>query len=176
MTAFFLKMHKLSYNNSMTKETKTNAMRILDSAGISYTVHTYDAQDGHIDGVSVALKCNEDPEQVFKTLVTKGNDNNFYVFVIPVEEELDLKACAKAAGVKNVEMIHVKDLLKTTGYIRGGCSPVGMKKKYTTIFDETIVLFDTILVSGGKIGTQIEVAPDDLLALTDGTTASITRG
>lgn len=160
----------------MAKETKTNAMRMLDSAGISYTVHTYDVEDGHIDGVSVAMKCNEDPEQVFKTLVTKGNDNNFYVFVIPVGEELDLKACAKAAGVKSVEMIHVKDLLKTTGYIRGGCSPVGMKKKYTTIYDETIVLFDTILVSGGRIGTQVEVAPDDLLSVTDGRVASITRG
>ena len=160
----------------MAKETKTNAMRMLDSAGISYTVHTYDVEDGHIDGVSVAMKCNEDPEQVFKTLVTKGNDNNFYIFVIPVGEELDLKACAKAAGVKSVEMIHVKDLLKTTGYIRGGCSPVGMKKKYTTIYDETIVLFDTILVSGGRIGTQIEVAPDDLLSVTDGRVASITRG
>ena len=160
----------------MAKETKTNAMRMLDSAGISYTVHTYDVEDGHIDGVSVAMKCNEDPEQVFKTLVTKGNDNNFYIFVIPVGEELDLKACAKAAGVKSVEMIHVKDLLKTTGYIRGGCSPVGMKKKYTTIYDETIVIFDTILVSGGRIGTQIEVAPDDLLSVTDGRVASITRG
>lgn len=167
---------KLIYNSDMAKETKTNAMRMLDSAGISYTVHTYDTEDGHIDGVSVAMKCNENPEQVFKTLVTKGNDNNFYVFVIPVGEELDLKACAKAAGVKSVEMIHVKDLLKTTGYIRGGCSPVGMKKKYTTIYDETIVLFDTILVSGGRIGTQIEVAPDDLLAITDGITAAITRG
>ena len=160
----------------MAKETKTNAMRMLDSAGISYTVHTYDVEDGHIDGVSVAMKCKEDPEQVFKTLVTKGNDNNFYIFVIPVGEELDLKACAKAAGVKSVEMIHVKDLLKTTGYIRGGCSPVGMKKKYTTIYDETIVIFDTILVSGGRIGTQIEVAPDDLLAITEGSTAAITRG
>lgn len=160
----------------MAKETKTNAMRMLDSAGISYTVHTYDSDDGHIDGVSVAMKCGEDPEQVFKTLVTKGNDNNFYVFVIPVGEELDLKACAKAAGVKSVEMIHVKDLLKTTGYIRGGCSPVGMKKQYMTIYDETIILFDTILVSGGRIGTQIEVSPEDLLTLTKGTTAAITRG
>ena len=149
---------------------------MLDSAGISCTVHTYDTEDGDTAGVSVVMKCNEEPEQVFKTHVTKGNNNNFYVFVIPVGEELDLKACAKAAGVKSVEMIHVKDLLKTTGYIRGGCSPVGMKKKYTTIYDETIVLFDTILVSGGRIGTQIEVAPDDLLAITDGITAAITRG
>lgn len=159
----------------MAKEAKTNAMRMLDAAGIEWTLHTYDASDGHIDGAAVARKCNEDPEQVFKTLVTQGNDRNFYVFVIPVEEELDLKACARAAGVKSVEMIHVKDLLKTTGYIRGGCSPIGMKKKFRTIYDETIVLFDTVLVSGGRIGTQIEVKPDDLLRVTDGITADITR-
>jgi Cys-tRNA(Pro)/Cys-tRNA(Cys) deacylase len=159
----------------MSKEAKTNAMRMLDSAGIPYTVHTYDASDGKIDGAAVARKCHEDPEQVFKTLVTEGNDRNFYVFVIPVEEELDLKACARAAGVKSVEMIHVKDLLKTTGYIRGGCSPIGMKKKFKTVFDETIVLFDTVLVSGGRIGTQVEVKPDDLLKITDGMTAAITR-
>ena len=105
---------------SMAKETKTNAMRKLDTLHISYTEHQYDASDGHIDGVAVATKCGLDPDQVFKTLVTQGNDRNFYVFVIPVREELDLKKCAKAAQVKSVEMIHVKDLLKTTGYIRGG--------------------------------------------------------
>ena len=159
----------------MAKETKTNAMRMLDAAGIDWKLHTYDASDGHIDGAAVARKCGEDPEQVFKTLVTEGNDRNFYVFVVPVEEELDLKACARAAGVKCVEMIHVKDLLKTTGYIRGGCSPIGMKKKFKTIYDETVILFDTVLVSGGRIGTQVEVKPDDLLRLTDGITADITR-
>ena len=159
----------------MAKEAKTNAMRMLDSAGIAYTLHTYDASDGHIDGVAVAKKCNEDPDMVYKTLVTKGNDNEHYVFVIPVAEELDLKACAKTVGVKSVEMVHVKDLLKLTGYVRGGCSPVGMKKKFTTVYDETVVLFDTILVSGGRIGTQIEAAPDDLIKITDGITAAITR-
>ena len=159
----------------MAKEAKTNAMRMLEKEGISYQLHTYDASDGHIDGAAVARKCNEDPDMVYKTLVTQGNDHNYYVFVIPVEQELDLKACAKAVGAKSVEMVHVKDLLKITGYIRGGCSPVGMKKKYTTVFDETIVLFNTILVSGGRIGTQIEVAPDDLLRVTDGITAAITR-
>lgn len=159
----------------MAKETKTNAMRKLDTLHISYTEHQYDASDGHIDGVAVATKCGLDPDQVFKTLVTQGNDHNFYVFVIPVREELDLKKCAKAAQVKSVEMIHVKDLLKTTGYIRGGCSPVGMKKEFSTFFDETMVLFDTVYVSGGRIGTQIEISPDDLIRVTNGTLTALTR-
>lgn len=159
----------------MAKETKTNAMRKLDTLHISYTEHQYDASDGHIDGVAVAAKCGLDPDQVFKTLVTQGNDRNFYVFVIPVREELDLKKCAKAAQVKSVEMIHVKDLLKTTGYIRGGCSPVGMKKEFSTFFDETMVLFDTVYVSGGRIGTQIEISPDDLMRVTKGTLTALTR-
>lgn len=160
---------------SMAKETKTNAMRKLDTLHISYTEHQYDASDGHIDGVAVATKCGLNPDQVFKTLVTQGNDHNFYVFVIPVREELDLKKCAKAAQVKSVEMIHVKDLLKTTGYIRGGCSPVGMKKEFSTFFDETMVLFDTVYVSGGRIGTQIEISPDDLIRVTNGTLTALTR-
>ena len=159
----------------MAKETKTNAMRKLDTLHISYTEHQYDASDGHIDGVAVATKCGLDPDQVFKTLVTQGNDRNFYVFVIPVREELDLKKCAKAAQVKSVEMIHVKDLLKTTGSIRGGCSPVGMKKEFSTFFDETMVLFDTVYVSGGRIGTQIEISPDDLIRVTNGTLTALTR-
>lgn len=159
----------------MAKETKTNAMRKLHTLHISYTEHQYDASDGHIDGVAVATKCGLDPDQVFKTLVTQGNDRNFYVFVIPVREELDLKKCAKAAQVKSVEMIHVKDLLKTTGYIRGGCSPVGMKKEFSTFFDETMVLFDTVYVSGGRIGTQIEISPDDLIRVTNGTLTALTR-
>ncbi len=149
-------------------------MRMLESAGIAYTEHTYDVEDGKLDGVSVAEKCGEDPEQVFKTLVTEGNDRNHYVFVIPVKEKLDLKACARAAGVKSIEMIPQKELLPLTGYIHGGCSPVGMKKPFPTFFDETVVLFDTILVSGGRIGTQVEVAPDDLLRITNGTTAALT--
>ncbi len=155
------------------KETKTNAMRMLESAGINYTLHTYDVSDDLVDGVSVAKKCGENPEQVFKTLVTVGNDKEHYVFVVPVAQKLDLKACAKAAGVKSVEMIPQKELLPLTGYIHGGCSPVGMKKPFTTIFDETMILFDTILVSGGRVGTQVEVAPDDLLKITNGTTAPI---
>lgn len=155
------------------KETKTNAMRMLESAGINYMLHTYDVSDDLIDGVSVAKKCGEDPEQVFKTLVTVGNDKEHYVFVVPVAQKLDLKACAKAAGVKSVEMIPQKELLPLTGYIHGGCSPIGMKKPFKTVFDETMILFDTILVSGGRVGTQVEVAPDDLLRITNGTTAPI---
>jgi len=155
------------------KETKTNAMRMLKSAGISYTLHTYDVSDDLIDGVSVAKKCGEDPEQVFKTLVTVGNDKEHYVFAVPVAQKLDLKACAKAAGVKSVEMIPQKELLPLTGYIHGGCSPIGMKKPFKTVFDETMILFDTVLVSGGRVGTQVEVAPDDLLKITNGTTAPI---
>ena len=155
------------------KEDKTKAMRMLDTAGITYQVHTYPVEDGAIDAVSVAKKCGEDPEQVFKTLVTQGSDHNHYVFVVPAEEHLDLKACARAVGVKAVEMIPQKDLLKTTGYIHGGCSPIGMKKKFVTVYDETIVLFDTVLVSGGRVGLQVEVKPDDLIKITDGLTAPI---
>lgn len=157
------------------KEQKTNAMRMLEAAGIAYTEHTYDTDDGQIDGVSVARKCGEDPEQVFKTLVTVGDDRNYYVFVIPVEQMLDLKACARAAGVRRVEMIPQKDLLKITGYIHGGCSPVGMKKPFRTVYDETVILFDTVMVSGGRVGVQIELDPQDLIRITGGVTADITR-
>lgn len=150
-------------------------MRILDQNHISYQIHTYDVSDEMIDGVSVAKKCGENPEQVFKTLVTVGNDKNHYVFVIPVAEKLDLKECAKAVGVKNVEMIPQKELLGLTGYIHGGCSPIGMKKKFETVFDETIILFDKIMVSGGRVGTQVEVNVEDLIRITDGKIKAITR-
>ena len=105
--------------------------------------------------------------------MTKGDDGNHYVFVIPVKEKLDLKACARAVGVKSVAMLPQKELLKTTGYVHGGCSPVGMKKLFVTVYDETVVLFDTILVSGGKIGTQIEIAPDDIIKITEGKVAGL---
>lgn len=146
---------------------------MLDEAGILYTVHTYDAQDGKLDAVSVAETLNQNPEQVFKTLVTIGNDKNHYVFVVPGNQKLDLKACAKAAGVKSVEMIPQKELLKTTGYIHGGCSPVGMKKLFPTWIDETAQLFDTICVSGGRIGLQVELNPSDLIELIGGKYAAI---
>lgn len=166
----------MQYNETMAKEEKkTNAMRMLDSEGITYTVHAYDVSDGQLDGVTVARKCGQDPEQVFKTLVTQGDDHEHYVFVIPVAEKLDLKACARAVGVKSVEMIPQKTLLPLTGYIHGGCSPVGMKKPFVTVFDETVVLFDTIMVSAGKVGLQMEVNPEDLLRITGGSTAALTR-
>ena len=156
------------------KEDKTNALRILDSEGIPYTTHTYDTDDGLIDGVSVARKVGEDPEEVFKTLVTRGEDRNYYVFVIPVAERLDLKACARSVGVKSVAMIPQKELFPLTGYVHGGCSPVGMKKKFTTVFDETIVLLDRIIVSAGRVGLQMVLDPQDLLRITEGLTAPLT--
>ncbi len=156
------------------KEMKTNAMRMVENEGISYIEHTYDVSDGVPDGLTVARRTNQDPDHVFKTLVTQGDDRNYYVFVIPVTSKLDLKACARAAGVKSVEMIPQKDLLRITGYIHGGCSPVGMKKRFPTYYDETVVLFDTILVSGGRVGLQMEINPDDLIALTNGKIAPLT--
>lgn len=141
---------------------KTNAMRILDAKKISYELITYDSQDGKIDGVSVAHKINKDLKCVYKTLVAQGNSKQNYVFIIPVEAELDLKKAAKAAGEKKIEMIPVKDIQKLTGYIRGGCSPVGMKKLYPTFIEEQAAELGKIVVSGGKIGIQIEVSLADL--------------
>lgn len=156
------------------KEEKTNVMRILDKAKIPYRHYAYDASDGHIDGEAVAKKLGQNPEQVFKTLVTQGASGGYFVFVIPVQKELNLKAAAKAVGEKSVSMLHVADLLKITGYIRGGCSPIGMKKQYPTVIDETCELFDTIIFSAGRIGTQVEVAPDDLINLISASAAAIT--
>ena len=143
-------------------QVKTNAMRILDKENIKYNISTYENKDGKIDGVSVASKIGKNVEQVFKTLVLQGQSKEIYVFVIPVNEELDLKKSAKVAGEKKVEMIHVKDINKYTGYIRGGCSPIGMKKLYKTFIHSTAENLETIVVSGGKIGMQIELSPKDL--------------
>ncbi|MEH7382219.1 Cys-tRNA(Pro) deacylase [Bacillus sp. JJ1533] len=154
---------------------KTNAMRILDSRKIEYKIHTYESNDGKIDGVSVAQKVGLDSKKVYKTLVTHGNSNDIFVFVIPVEEELDLKKAAKVAKVKKVEMVHVKDIQKHTGYIRGGCSPIGMKKAYPTFIDEHAVSLDSIIVSAGKIGMQVELKVDDLTFATNGEIVDITK-
>ncbi len=143
---------------------KTNAMRLLDAARLEYNSLSYDSKDGKIDGVSVAGKIGRDPEQVYKTLVAQAG-RNVYVFIIPVEAELDLKKAAKAAGEKKVEMIPVKDIQKLTGYIRGGCSPVGMKKLYPTFIDSQGEQLESIIVSGGKIGLQIELASERLKEL-----------
>lgn len=144
---------------------KTNAMRILDKAGISYNTYTYDHKDGLIDGISVAQKMGQAIEKVFKTLVTQGASREYYVFVIPVADELDLKAAARTVGEKAVEMIKVADINKVTGYIRGGCSPIGMKKDYKTVLDNSCAGLEAIIVSAGKIGHQIELSPDDLVTL-----------
>lgn len=147
----------------MKKINKTNAMRILDSMGIEYDYIAYECEDGKIDGVSVAQKTGQNPETVFKTLVSVGHSKELYVFCIPVEYELDLKKAAKASGEKNIELLPLKELTKNTGYIRGGCSPIGMKKHYRTFIDETAILNDKILVSAGCIGVQLVIKPYDLL-------------
>lgn len=154
------------------KEEKTNVMRVLEQKQIPYTAHTYPA-DGPTDGVSVANYLGQDVEQVFKTLVTKAASGTYYVFDIPVAENLDLKKAAKAVGEKSIAMIHQKELLPLTGYVHGGCSPVGMKKQFHTVFHETVILFDTICVSAGKIGAQVEAAPDDLIGLLNADTADL---
>ena len=154
------------------KEEKTNVMRVLEQKNIPYTAHTY-PPDGPIDGVSVASYLGQDVEQVFKTLVTKGASGAYYVFDVPVAENLDLKKAAKAVGEKSIAMLPQKELLPLTGYVHGGCSPVGMKKQFPTVFHETAVLFDTICVSAGKIGAQVEVAAEPLLRLLGAETADI---
>lgn len=142
---------------SKKKIKKTNALRILDQHDIKYQLYEYDFSDEHIDGMSVAKKIEKNPEEVFKTLVCKS-DKEYYVFVIPVIYNLDLKKAAKAANVKKVEMIPLKTLLPTTGYIHGGCSPIGMKKEFETFFHEDVILFDKIIFSAGLRGLQVEVS------------------
>lgn len=156
-------------------EAKTNAMRILDKQKISYTTHEYPHGKDAVDGVTVACLLGQNPDQVFKTLVTKGTGREYYVFVIPVDEELDLKKCAKSVGEKSVEMIPVKEITRVTGYVRGGCSPVGMKKQYKTIYHITAKTIPTIIVSAGRIGLQMDLAPEELIALTDGQIADIVK-
>lgn len=143
------------------KMEKTNAMRRLDALKISYKEHTYTDTDA-ISGVEVAAVLKQEPERVFKTLVTQGKNKNYYVFMVPVAEELDLKKAAKAVGEKSIEMIPSKELLPLTGYIHGGCSPIGMKKFFKTTIHETAPTFDTIFFSGGRIGFQIELPFSDL--------------
>ncbi len=144
---------------------KTNAMRILEKAGINFSTYSYDHSDGLIDGVSVADKIGQPVGHVYKTLVTQGASREYFVFIIPVADELDLKAAARAVNEKAVEMIKVADINKVTGYIRGGCSPIGMKKDYKTVLDSSCKELNTIIISAGKLGHQIELAPDDLLKL-----------
>ncbi|EOT2958951.1 TPA: Cys-tRNA(Pro) deacylase [Clostridium perfringens] len=150
------------------KKLKTNAMRILDSKKVSYEMLSYESEDGKIDGISVAHKIGVDEKNVFKTLVAQGTSKELYVFVIPVAEELDLKNAAKIAGEKKVEMIPVKDILKHTGYIRGGCSPIGLRRPYKTFIHESAKDLDFMIVSAGKIGHQIKLKPNDLVNVVEG--------
>lgn len=148
------------------KEEKTNVMRLLDQKKVPYTPHTYPHGDGEApDGVTVARSLGLDPDRVFKTLVTKGASGGYYVFDIPVAATLDLKKAARAVGEKSVAMLPSKELLPLTGYVHGGCSPVGMKKPFPTVFHRSALDQETILVSAGKIGFQVEVRPGDLIAL-----------
>ena len=156
------------------KEEKTNVMRVLEQKKVPYTAHTYPVGDSAPDGAAVARMLGQNPDAVFKTLVTKGASGGYYVFPIPVAETLDLKKAARAVGEKSVAMLPAKELLPLTGYVHGGCSPVAMKKQLPTVFDETCLLFDTICVSAGKVGFQVEVRPGDLIALVDGATADVT--
>ncbi|MGG5255264.1 Cys-tRNA(Pro) deacylase [Neobacillus sp. SM06] len=147
-------------------QTKTNAMRLLDAQKIPYEMVSYDANDGKIDGVSVAAKMGRSSSEVFKTLVAQGASKAIVIFVIPVSAELDLKKAAKVSGEKKVEMVPVKDIQKWTGYIRGGCSPIGMKKDYRTFIDQSGQALDSVVVSGGKIGLQIVINPNQLKKVT----------
>ena len=152
---------------SKSKEIKTNAMRILDRNKVSYKVNTYQC-DEFIDGVHIADKLGQPYEKSFKTLVTVGKSGEHYVFVIPVNEEIDMKKASKSVGEKSVEMLHVKDINAVTGYIRGGCTPLGMKKQFVTVVDESAEKFDEIIISGGKIGVQIFLNPKDLVKVVRG--------
>ncbi|MCI8802355.1 MAG: Cys-tRNA(Pro) deacylase [Oscillibacter sp.] len=159
------------------KEEKTNVMRILDQKKVPYTAHFYEESQGPQGtreyGVHVALALGQDPRRAFKTLAAKGASGGYYVFDIPTPDTLDLKKAAKAAGEKSVELLAVKDITAVTGYVRGGCSPVGMKKPYPVFFHETALDYETIYISAGKIGVQAEVEPGALLAMLGAGTADL---
>ena len=154
-------------------EQKTNVMRALEQKKIRYTPHEYPHGAEAVDGVTVAGLIGAAPEQVFKTLVTRGASKSIYVFVIPVAAELDLKKAARAVGEKSITMIHVSEITALTGYVRGGCSPIGMKKQYKTVYHESALEQETIIVSAGRIGSQVELAPNALATLTRGQFADI---
>jgi Cys-tRNA(Pro)/Cys-tRNA(Cys) deacylase len=145
---------------------KTNAARLLDSKGISYEIIPYDVDESDLSANAVASKLGQDVDQVFKTLVLQGDKTGVFICIIPGSKELDLKKAAKASGNKNAVMVHMKEILELTGYIRGGCSPVGMKKKYSTYIDDNCILYNRIFVSAGARGLQLGIAPDDLILVT----------
>ena len=153
---------------------KSNAMRLLDEGKIFFIPHEYDISDGGIDACSIASKLGRSEDEVFKTLVTEAPGPEYYVFVVPASGELNLKKAAKAAKVKSIEMIPLKKLLPLTGYVHGGCSPIGMKKKFPTFIDETAVLFERMFVSGGYVGLNLEIAPEDLAGFVGAEFADLT--
>ena len=155
------------------KEQKTNVMRLLEQKKVKYTPHEYPHGDAAVDGLTVAKLCGLEPARVFKTLVARGASKSIYVFVIPVTGELDLKKAARASGEKSVAMIHVSEINALTGYVRGGCSPIGMKKQFRTFFNSSAEHLPTIMVSAGKIGSQVELAPAELIKLTRGAYAEL---
>lgn len=150
----------------MAETVKTNAARILDSRGISYELIAYEVDETDLSAGSVAAKLGQDVDQVFKTLVLRGDKTGIFVCIVPGSAELDLKKAARASGNKSAVMVHMKEILELTGYIRGGCSPVGMKKAYPSYIDETCELFDLIYISAGVRGLQFKIRPDDLIAVT----------
>ena len=156
----------------MGKEVKSNAMRILDRLKLPYTLNSYECKE-FIDGVHIADMLGQDPAQSFKTLVCSGKGGGYYVFVLPVARELDLKKAARAVGAKAVELLPVKEINAVTGYIRGGCTAIGMKKQYPTVIDQSAGEFDRIIISGGRIGSQIFLAPDDFIKATGGSYGDI---
>lgn len=159
---------------SKQKEMKTNAMRILEKKNIPFSYRTYECKE-FIDGAQIADKLNLPHEKVYKTLVTNANNKDYFVFVIPIDKELDLKKAAKAVGQKALSMLHVRDIRAVTGYVRGGCTAVGMKKQYPTIISEEAAALDRMVVSGGKIGLQIELKPQDLCAATNAEFRDVTE-
>ncbi|MCD7948925.1 MAG: Cys-tRNA(Pro) deacylase [Erysipelotrichaceae bacterium] len=156
------------------KVKKTNALRILDSKHINYEIREYEYDENHLSGEHIIEQVDLDAEQIYKTLVLKSH-NDYLVCCIPVLEEIDLKKLAKQSGHKSVEMIHMKDLLSVTGYIRGGCSPIGMKKLFPTYFQEDMILLDKVAVSGGKRGLQVILDPNDLIAVVNGEYVDVIR-
>lgn len=155
-------------------EAKTNVMRLLEQKKVPYQAHSYPHDGGAVDGVTVAGMIGRDPACVFKTLVARGSSKSCYVFVIPVTAELDLKKAARAVGEKSIALVHVNELLGLTGYVRGGCSPFGMKKHYPTVLDDSASRLESLVVSAGKIGSQVELSPKALLALCAADTADLT--
>lgn len=157
------------------KNEKTNAMRLLDMKKIPYITHSYPHNDELPLGLDIATYLNKDPKTIFKTLICVSNKKQYYVFVVGCMDELDLKKCAKAVNEKNVELISVKDIHQVSGYIRGGCSPIGMKKQYLTVFDESCLQYETISFSAGKIGYQIEANPQMIISLLNACVADIAK-